>query len=300
MSRAHTLSPDILRQCPLPDPNQASDKNSRGRALLIAGSVSVPGAAMLAGVAALRAGAGKIRLGVPRTIATALGTAFPECGLLSLDETEVGEPLPSPAHELSSAVEQADAVLIGPGLMDAAGATNLVKAALDSEGEAMFVLDALALHDVRSCRSLIDRHPGRIILTPHHGEMAMLLGVEKEVIAGEPLRFAVSTAAELGCVVVLKSDVTYVASPRGQAWEHPGGVIGLATAGSGDVLAGILVGLLARGAAPVTAALWAVHAHAAAGKSLSDRVGPVGFLAREILGLIPGAIANTFSVTAGH
>jgi ADP-dependent NAD(P)H-hydrate dehydratase len=300
MSQTYTLSPEILRQCPLPDPNHASDKNSRGRALVIAGSGSVPGAAMLAGVAALRAGAGKIQLGVPRSTATGLGIAFPECGLLCLDETEDGEPLPTPSQVLSDAVEHADAVLIGPGLMDAAVATDLVKAALEPGPEAMFVLDALALCNVRNCRDLINRHPRRIVLTPHHGEMAMLLGVDKEAIAREPLRFAVSTAAELGCIVVLKSDVTYIASPEGRAWEHRGGVIGLATAGSGDVLAGILLGLLARGATPVTAALWAVHAHATAGRQLSDEVAPVGFLAREILDLIPRALHSIFPATASR
>lgn len=124
-------------------------------------------------------------------------------------------------------------MLIGPGLMDAGGATSLVKSALGSEGEAMFVLDALALRDVQRCCDPIDCHPERVVLTPHHGEMAMLLEVEKEAVAGEPLRFAVSTAAELRCFVVLNSEVTYVASPQGQAWEHPGGVIGLATAGLG-------------------------------------------------------------------
>jgi ADP-dependent NAD(P)H-hydrate dehydratase len=300
MSAAHTLTPEVLRQCPLPDPNRASDKNGRGRALVIAGSASVPGAAMLAGVAALRAGAGKIQFGVPRSIATALGIAFPECGLLCLEETEVGEPLPAPAPALSEAVEHADAVLIGPGLMDAAGATNLVTAALDAKAEAMFVLDALALCHLRSCRNLVNRRRKPVVLTPHHGEMAMLLGIEKEAIAREPLRFALSTAAELGCIVVLKSEVTYIASPEGQAWEHLGGVIGLATAGSGDVLAGILVGLLARGASPVTAALWAVHTHATAGRQLSDEVAPVGFLAREILDLIPRTLENSCRATAGR
>src|SRR6185437_13219122 len=93
---ALTLSLDVLPQCPLPDPNQSSDKNSRGRALIIAGSVAVPGTAMLAGVAALRAGAGKIQLGVPRTIATALGTAFPSAGFYPSMKPKSVNPSPRP------------------------------------------------------------------------------------------------------------------------------------------------------------------------------------------------------------
>jgi ADP-dependent NAD(P)H-hydrate dehydratase len=290
MTLVQTLSADVLAKRPLPDPNEASDKNSRGRVLAVAGSAAVPGAALLAGIAALRAGAGKIQLGVPRSIGAALGIAFPECGILSLKETDDGQPLPNPVDLFSAAIHKADAVLIGPGLMDAEGATNLVKQALAAKTDGTFVLDALALCDIQNYRDTIKQHRGNIVLTPHHGEMAALLGIEKDEVGRDPLRFARTTAENLDCCVILKSDITYIACPDGDTWEHKGGVIGLATAGSGDVLAGIVTGLLARGADPATASLWAVYVHAAAGRALTGRIAPVGFLARDILDLIPGLI----------
>ena len=288
MTEPTALTSQILIERPLPDPDGATDKNSRGRVLAIAGCASVPGAALLAGTASLRAGAGKIQLAVPRSIGTILGAAFPECGILMLDETEAGEPLATPAEPLTNALKKSDAILIGPGLMEAAGATALVKGALIAHPEGAFILDALALCDILHYADVIRRHKGHVVLTPHHGEMAKLLGIEKDAIASAPLKYARTTAQDLNCYVVLKSDTTYIASPEGDAWEHKGGVIGLATAGSGDVLAGLIAGLLARGGDPVTACLWAVFLHGQAGRMLSDSVAPVGFLAREIPGVIPG------------
>lgn len=286
------LTRKVLLGNPLPDPNHASDKNSRGRVLAIAGSVSVPGAALLAGVASLRSGAGKVQLAVPPSIGTAIGTAFPECGILPLDETEGGEPLPAPGQQLVACIHKANATLVGPGLMDAPGAASLVITALEADTEGSFVLDALALCDVRSLREALRRQKAPVVLTPHHGEMATLLGIEKDEVSRDPAKYATNVAAELQCCVVLKSDTTYIAAPTGALWRHDGGVIGLATAGSGDVLAGIITGLIARGADPVTAALWGVFVHGKAGTILSTKIAPVGFLAREILDLIPGLISR--------
>jgi NAD(P)H-hydrate repair Nnr-like enzyme with NAD(P)H-hydrate dehydratase domain len=122
--------------------------------------------------------------------------------------------------------------------------------------------------------------------------MATLLGIKKDEVSRDPAKCATNVAAELRCCVVLKSDTTYIAAPTGELWGHDGGVIGLATAGSGDVLAGIVTGLIARGSDPVTAALWGVFVHGKAGTILSTKVASVGFLAREILDLIPGLIAR--------
>lgn len=290
MTAVRALTKDVLQARPLPDPSEASDKNSRGRVLAIAGSATVPGAALLTGIASLRAGAGKIQLGVPKSVGAALGVAFPECGLLLLDETDSGESRPSPDQKYAKAVRRADAVVIGPGLMDAAGATALMQKALAARQNGSFVLDALALCEVRGNRDILRAHGLNLVLTPHHGEMATLWDVPRDEVSRDPLGFAKETAADLGCCVVLKSSTTHIVTPRGEAWEHNGGAIGLATAGSGDVLAGIVAGFLARGADPATAALWGVMVHGKAGEHLSSRVAPVGFLAREILEVIPGLL----------
>jgi hypothetical protein len=122
-----------------------------------------------------------------------------------------------------AAIRKADAILIGPGLMDAEGATALVKQALAAKTDGTFVLDALALCDIQNYRDIIKQHRGNIVLTPHHGEMAALLGIEKDEIDQDPLRFARAAAENLDCCVILKSDITCIASPDGDAWEHKGG-----------------------------------------------------------------------------
>jgi ADP-dependent NAD(P)H-hydrate dehydratase len=296
MTVATPLDHNVLLQRPLPSPSNANDKNSRGRVLAVAGSVMVPGAALLTGIASLRAGAGKTQLAIPRSIAVAIGTAFPESGLLPLDETEDGNPVPTPKRQLIESVRKADAILVGPGLMDVSAAMAMAQEALGARVDGAFVLDALALCDARIYGAHIRQHGAKVVLTPHHGEMAQMLGVDKSAIAQEPLSFARKAAAEFECCVILKSDITHVVCPSGAAWEHKDGAIGLATAGSGDVLAGILAGLLARGADPVTASLWAVLIHAGAGQILTRNVGVVGFLARELLDLIPKVMTDLSSV----
>jgi ADP-dependent NAD(P)H-hydrate dehydratase len=129
-----------------------------------------------------------------------------------------------------------------------------------------------------------------LVLTPHHGEMATMLGVPRQSIDDDPPAAAGRVAARLGCHVILKNQTTLIAAPSSEQWLFQDGVAGLATAGSGDVLAGILTGLIARGADATTAALWSVWLHAAAGRALSKRIGSVGFLARELLGELPALL----------
>jgi hydroxyethylthiazole kinase-like uncharacterized protein yjeF len=133
---------------------------------------------------------------------------------------------------------------------------------------------------------------GRMVLTPHAGEMAALTGLSKDEVLADPLAAARGAAQRLKAVIVMKGAVTHVVTPDGQAWRHEGGVKGLATSGSGDVLAGVICGLLARGAHPAQAAVWAVYLHARAGLRLSQRIGPLGFLARELLDEIAPALAQ--------
>ncbi|MCU1483239.1 MAG: NAD(P)H-hydrate dehydratase, partial [Subtercola sp.] len=141
MIKAHSLSRDILLERPLPNPNEAEDKNARGRVLAIAGSSGVPGAGLLAGVASLRAGAGKVQLAVPQSIGAAAGVAFPECGIVALGETENGGPMPT--AQLTRSIQNADAILVGPGLMDRGSARSLVSHCLDIRTDCALVLDAL-------------------------------------------------------------------------------------------------------------------------------------------------------------
>ena len=156
-------------------------------------------------------------------------------------------------------------------------------ALLSMQSDATLVIDALAL------KTLADAPPTnrrRIVITPHHGELADMTGQEKSVIDIDPLGSARGTAAKMGCLIILKDATTYVVAADGTAWVHHEGVPGLGTSGSGDVLAGMLTGLIASGIDENHAALWSVATHAEAGRELSNEVAVTGFLARDLLHLI--------------
>ena len=288
MNGAQRITPQLLRSLPLPWPDKDTDKNSRGTVLIAGGSLTSPGAALLSGEAALRAGAGKVSLAVPRPLAIEIAVAFPEAGVHGFATSRDGTPRPGvAAREISALLSEADVGLIGPGLADEAVAQDLAHRLLDSNGAARFVIDALSLTGLWSEAALVARHRGSLAITSHPGEMATLAGLPIEAVCADPLRVAADAAAHLQCLVVLKGATTVVAQPEGPAYVHDGDCVGLATSGSGDVLAGVLAALMARGAAPSVAAVWAVYLHARAGVALSERIGPLGFLARELPAEIP-------------
>jgi hydroxyethylthiazole kinase-like uncharacterized protein yjeF len=296
MTTATDVTEATLRALPLPTHHEGEDKDSRGRALIIGGGRQVPGAALLAGIGALRAGAGKLQVATVAGIAPHLALALPEALVAGLDETEEGEIAPSAAAALIRRTASCDAAVIGPGMLDGEAAAALTAALLrDAAGTGTrFVLDAAALHRLREMRDALRQGDlaGRVVVTPHAGEMATLLGVEREEVLADRLGAARRAASMLQVVVAMKGAGTYVVAPGGQAWFSARGCVGLATSGSGDTLAGILGGLLARGATPIAATLWAVFLHGEAGERLSRSRGPVGFLAREILPGIPALMAE--------
>lgn len=289
------VTPELLRQMRLPLPDDDSDKDGRGRVLVVGGERELPGAVLLAGVAALRAGAGKLKLASPATIAPLLGVAVPEALSASLPEDGEGRIAPAAAERLGSLAEGADAVLIGPGMMPSRQTARTVAQLLPCIGpRAAAVLDAGALDCVRERGDLVRALGGRAVLTPHPGEMARMLGATQDDIAETAAEAAQSAARDLQAVIALKGACTYIATPDGDLYVHDQGCVGLATSGSGDTLGGILAGLLARGAPPLDAALWAVYLHGAAGRAIEQRRGLLGLLARELLDEIP-QIMNALS-----
>jgi hydroxyethylthiazole kinase-like uncharacterized protein yjeF len=292
MSTPLEITPELLRAMPLPDPADDADKDARGRVLAVGGSVGLPGAVVLAGLAALRGGAGKLKLGVGRSLAIPVGLAVLEALVIGLPETSDGGVSRTAAEVLVPRLSGCDAVLVGPGMIDDEEVAALLRALLAGAGEAGFVLDATALPRLLDLSGDLARLAGRAVITPHAGEMASLLDVPKDEVEQRPLELARSTAEQLGVVVILKGAVTHIAAPDGRAWVNRIGSKGLATSGSGDTLAGLVTGLLARGAAPEQAAAWGVHIHARAGLRLSETVGPLGFLARELPDAFPGLLAE--------
>ncbi|MBY6260523.1 NAD(P)H-hydrate dehydratase [Azospirillum sp. 412522] len=280
---------------PLPQPDGDGDKETRGRVLVVAGSVPVPGGALLAGIGALRAGAGKLQIATAASIAPHLGLALPEALVAGLPETAEGGIAPESAGALAERASHCDTVLIGPGMMDEAAVADLTAALLnrlDAGGDGpRFVLDAGALAGLGRDPAPLHRHEGRLVITPHAGEMAGLLGCSRDQVDADPLGCARQAAERLKAVVALKGSCTRIVAPDGGIWAYRDGTVGLATSGSGDTLAGIVAGLLARGASPEQAAIWGVYLHGEAGNRLTRRIGPLGFLARELLAEIPAAMA---------
>lgn len=289
MSSVLPIDAELLHTMPLPWPEQHTDKDSRGKVLIAGGSALSAGAVALSGLAALRAGAGKVMLAVPQSLSLAIAVNFPEAGVKGFATTAKGYPAPRAASEqISALTSQADAFLMGPGLSDEASAQKLAQLLLQSCEGVTFVIDAMCATGLWDLKRVVSRHGGRLVITPHPGEMAALTGLSKEHINAEPLQVAQEVSNHLQCIVVLKGSATVIAQPDGPTYRYEGGGVGLATSGSGDVLAGALVGLIARGANPLEAAIWSVYLHGEAGRRLAQRIGPLGFLARELPAEIPG------------
>lgn len=292
MSMATPVTAALLRRMPLPRHREGDDKNARGSVLVAGGCAELPGAVLLAGVAALQAGAGRLQLAVCRSVAPPLGVAVPEARVIALPETEEGHIAAAAAPLLARQGSRARALALGPGMMGGAEGEALTAGLLEAlEGPAL-VLDAGALAVLPACRDALRRHAGRIVITPHDGEMAALLGIPRAAVQDDPLGAARQAASRFQAVVVMKGGCTRIVTPQGEAWQCDRGNVGLATSGSGDTLAGMVAGLLARGATPLQAALWGVYAHGEAGRRLALAQGPVGFLARMLPGEVPRILAE--------
>jgi hydroxyethylthiazole kinase-like uncharacterized protein yjeF len=285
MSGLELVTPELLRGWPLPDP--ASSKKARGQVIVIGGAARTPGGVALAGLAALRVGAGHVQLGVAASVAPSLAGTFPEAGVIALPHTDSGTILGAPAAEAcAEAVAGADAVLVGPGLDDAEEAAAMLEALLPHiDEESALVLDAYSLGVLPGFKEALAGRATPAVLTPNGDELGRLL--ERDV---EPEHDDVVAAArEYSSCVTAQA---MISDPDGRRWRVPSGHPGLATAGSGDVLAGLVVGLLARKADPAQAAAWGTYLHSMAGERLASRVGDVGFRARELVDEVPAVLAE--------
>ncbi|WP_426503594.1 NAD(P)H-hydrate dehydratase [Dactylosporangium sp. McL0621] len=276
MPTTEIITPRVLREWPLPEPT--GDKHSRGTVLVIGGSRNTPGGVLLAGLAALRGGAGRLQLAVTEGTATALSIAVPEAKVLGLPETREGSVSSKLPRALLEDVAEADAVALGPGLDNIEETQKILESVLPEAGpDAVVVLDAYALGALSRRPEALEHAKCGAVLTPNRTEAAHLLGRDLgDDLAAE----AAAVAARYHAAVCLHG---HVADPDGRVWREESGAAGLGTSGSGDVLAGLVAGLLARGARPAQAGCWATYAHAVAGQRLAPRFGRTGYLARELL-----------------
>lgn len=287
-------------------PSPDGDKEERGRAVIIGGSREVPGAVLLAANAALHAGTGKVTLAVGQSIAPQLALQIPESRVIPLPEIDDGNIAPDSVDALKDILGRADAILIGPGMQNEQAACALVRNVLNKADTSKLILDASAMglvclpnddgeraHGIgqdpaaSAATGFLHRYPTQVLLTPHAGEMARLTGQNKEDIASDPAELALKAARRWNATFALKGGCTFIAAPDGRLWKHEGGNIGLAVSGSGDTLAGIILGLAARGATLDQACIWGVTLHARAGESLAEHSGPLGYLIRDLSALVP-------------
>jgi hydroxyethylthiazole kinase-like uncharacterized protein yjeF len=291
----------MLRDWPLPSPG--ADKYSRGAVLVIGGARRTPGATLLAGTAALRAGAGRLTLAVPESVAVQLAVTLPEAGVIGLRESAGGSLGSEGLESLFEDFDAADAVLIGPGLDDIDGTEALLRELLrhdaartsdpdDDGGPAAIVLDAYALGCLPKLVDDLDPWAGRLILTPNPTEAAILLGRDadlgdEEALAAAVVEISAKYRAVVSCQGLIARPPGGDAPEAAERWQITTGYGGLGTSGSGDILAGAIAGLRARGTTDAQAACWGTHLHAAAGDRLASRLGSLGFLARELADELP-------------
>lgn len=278
------LDSEWIAANPLPVHGLGTTKNSRGRVLAIGASRQVPGALRLTGEAALRVGAGKLQMAVPASIALMLGLLTPEAAVIALAEDDAGEIAITGADSLlDKSIHASDTLIVGPGMSDPNAASRILQLTFDTaEASTHVVVDAMAIGCLRDLGARTAAFRNQIVLTPHHGEMAVLTGQSEADIAGDPATAAADAARRYGAVVVLKGSDTLIGTPDGMLLHYGGGGTGLATGGSGDVLAGAIGGLLARGTPPPIAAGWGVWLHGQAARRVATARGPIGFLAREV------------------
>jgi ADP-dependent NAD(P)H-hydrate dehydratase len=289
--RPTLITPELLRKLPLPWPDEGGDKEERGRVLVVGGGRETPGALVLAGTAALRAGAGKLQIATGESNAALVASSLPEARVFALPETRAGKLSKAACAKLEEHLGKAQCVCVGPGMIEDESVARFVEATLRMCREVPVVLDAGAVGCLNAGRDLLHALGGRAVVTPNADELSGIYG-EEFAEHGGALGAARRAAREFRAVVVLKGRETFVASPGGETFVNRAGGVGLATSGSGDVLAGVVAGLVARGAEAARAAVWGVYLHALAGERLAHKIGPLGFLARELPAQIPPLLAE--------
>jgi ADP-dependent NAD(P)H-hydrate dehydratase len=285
------VTPGLLRQWLLPSHRDSGGKQGRGQVLVVGGAAQTPGAVLLASVASLRAGAGKLAVATVESTATSIGVAVPEALVQALTETAAGSIDAAEADRVIGMAASAAAVLLGPGMTEREDCCRLLSAVLRRLGDVAVVLDALGVAVVEDEPDLLQGLGRPAVMTPNRSELAYMLDVDSEDIDADPCRATVEAARRFGAVISLGGGETFIAKPDGQVWHESAGGVGLGVSGSGDCEAGVVAGLLARGASAEQAAVWGAHLHGSAGDRLATRVGRVGYLAREVADEVPSVLS---------
>jgi NAD(P)H-hydrate epimerase len=286
--KQYLLTPERICACFAPR-SADTHKGRTGHLLVVAGSTGKTGAAAMTAVSAMRTGAGLVTLGIAQSLNPIVETQVLEVMTAPLPESRYGILADTAIDDIKKLAAAKTCLAIGPGIGQAAETRSLVKKII-SQSDTPMVIDADGLNNIAGQTQLLKKLKAPAVLTPHPGEMARLIETSPAAVQQNRLECARNFATNFGVHVVLKGAATIIAHPNGGVFINPTGNPGMASAGMGDVLTGVLAGFITQGFAPEAAAHAAVYLHGAAADTLAKTIGPIGYLAGEVMNAIPGEI----------
>jgi len=286
---AGLIRPIVLRG--LPRRESATTKFTSGVVLVLGGSTGLTGAPSMAAMGAMRAGAGYVTVAAPRSLELPFAVRLLEPMFAPLPE-RAGSLVVESVEPALKLLARADVAVLGPGLGKSDGAFAFAREMFERV-DVPLVLDADGLNALEGCfPEDLPHRRWATVLTPHPGELARMLGISSEDVGAHRLDCAREAAAKAKSFVVLKGDDTLVATPKGRVAISRGGAPGLATAGTGDVLAGVIAAMLSRGLTAAQACCAGVHLHARAGQLAALPHGPDGVIASDVIAALPAALGE--------
>jgi hydroxyethylthiazole kinase-like uncharacterized protein yjeF len=282
------LTPDLIRTVFQPRPLD-SHKGHTGHILVIAGSPGKTGAAAMTAMSAMRAGAGLVTLGIPASLNSFMETQVTEAMTEPLPETKESVLGEASFNRIMALLSDKRCMAIGPGIGINPETKTLVQRLLQESKKPM-VIDADGLNCLIGCTEMLKNFQNPIVLTPHPGEMARLVGTTAADVQKDRIHCARDFAQKFNVHIVLKGARTIVAHPDGSVFINPTGNPGMASGGMGDVLTGIIAGFIAQNHPPELAARAGVYLHGAAADALSKNMGPFGYLATDVMNALPETI----------
>ena len=275
-------------QALLPARQDTDHKGSFGHVLILAGSRGFTGAALLASEAAARSGVGLVTLGIPYALGDIIAASAREVMTLRLPCTNEETFALEARNQTLAAIDRREAVVLGPGVGTQPETWEYVYTITETCPKPL-VLDADALNALAHRMDLLRNRETPTILTPHPGEMARLMNTTTDAVQNQREEMARELAKDLGHTVILKGHQTLIAAPNGAVWQNPTGNHGMATGGTGDVLSGLLGGLLAQNLNPEYAARIGVYLHGLAGDLAAEHHTARGMIASDLIQHLPQA-----------
>jgi ADP-dependent NAD(P)H-hydrate dehydratase len=279
----------IVRNIPKLKPRASeAHKGDFGRVAIIAGSLGMSGAAALAGRAALRAGAGLVRVAIPESILPIVASIEPSFTTVPLSEDSSGKISPKAINTILGMIDENDCLAFGPGI-GLSGSVKLVLETLIKQEKLRLLIDADGLNNLSKIKSWPQKNKANLILTPHPGEMKRLwTGLLRQELPPNRQKQAAQLAQHTETIVVLKGAGTVVTDGQ-KVYINKTGNPGMATAGSGDVLTGVITALAAGGLSNFDAAVLGVYIHGLAGDIAAEKIGQVSLIATDIVEALPKA-----------